>query len=153
MPIFSSVGIETGEPFVEQQNLRIGRKRARQLDALLVDIGQRRHRANCRRSADRPAAAGVGIIVELLAPAPGVTEHAAGGDVLEHGHRRQHAHQLEGAGHAFAGDPAGADAGDLIAVEPDLAALGFNAPEIKFIIVVLPEPFGPIRPRTSFSAR
>src|SRR6202167_113836 len=31
--------------------------------------------------------------------------------------------------------------------------LGFNAPEIKFIIVVLPEPLGPIRPKTSFSTR
>src|SRR5512145_2319926 len=30
--------------------------------------------------------------------------------------------------------------------------LGFNAPVIRFSIVVLPEPFGPIRPSTSFSA-
>ena len=30
--------------------------------------------------------------------------------------------------------------------------VGRNAPEIKFIIVVLPEPFGPISPSTSFWA-
>src|ERR1700733_13489399 len=34
-----------------------------------------------------------------------------------------------------------------------LPELGLNAPEIKFIIVVLPEPLGPIRPKTSFSTR
>src|SRR5262245_30460235 len=31
--------------------------------------------------------------------------------------------------------------------------LGFSAPEIMFSMVVLPEPFGPISPSTSFSAR
>src|SRR5579883_3038734 len=31
-------------------------------------------------------------------------------------------------------------------------AVGLNAPEIRFIMVVLPDPFGPIRPSTSFSA-
>ncbi len=41
MPIFSSLGIEAGQPFVEQQHARIGRERARQFDALLVDIGHR----------------------------------------------------------------------------------------------------------------
>ena len=35
--------------------------------------------------------------------------------------------------------------------EPDLARVGFSAPEIRLSIVVLPEPFGPIRPSTSFS--
>src|ERR1700685_968230 len=34
-----------------------------------------------------------------------------------------------------------------------LPEFGLNAPEIKFIIVVLPEPLGPIRPKTSFSTR
>ena len=34
--------IETGEPFVEQQQLRPGRQRARQLDPLLIDVGQLR---------------------------------------------------------------------------------------------------------------
>ena len=55
-----------------------------------------------------------------------MTEHAAGGDVLDHGHRRQHAHQLEGAGHAFVGNPAGADAGDGIAVEFDFTGTRFQ---------------------------
>src|SRR5579863_1986555 len=34
-----------------------------------------------------------------------------------------------------------------------LPELGLNAPEIIFIIVVLPDPLGPIRPKTSFSTR
>ena len=52
----------------------------------------------------------------------------------------------------FLGDVAGADPGDRLAVELISPEVGRSAPEIRFIIVVLPEPFGPIRPSTSFSA-
>lgn len=41
------------------------------------------------------------VIVEFLAPPPRMTEYAAGGDVLQRRHCRQHANQLEGAGNAF----------------------------------------------------
>ena len=40
MPPSSSPGSETRQPFVEQQNARPRRKRTRQFDALLLDIGQ-----------------------------------------------------------------------------------------------------------------
>jgi len=32
--------VETGEPFVQQEQLRAGRQRAGEFDALLVDIGE-----------------------------------------------------------------------------------------------------------------
>ena len=146
--------IEPGEPLVEQQHLRIGGERARQFDPLLVDIGQRRDR---RRSAafgrptrcSRPWAWSSSSLPQRRACPNTPPAH----DVLQRGHRRQHAHQLEGAGDAPGGDAARAGAGNRprhkALISPEV---GVSAPEIRFIIVVLPEPFGPIRPRTSFSA-
>ena len=45
MPIAELGRVEAGEPFVEQQQLRIERQRARKLEPLLVDVGELRRRA------------------------------------------------------------------------------------------------------------
>ena len=121
IPILSSVGFESGEPFVEQEDLRIGGERPRQLHALLIDVGQGRYR---RARGIRQAHAlqqRVRVVVELLAPAPRMPENAASRDIFQRRHRRQHAHELKSAGDALSGDVAGAAAGDRFAVNADLA--------------------------------
>jgi hypothetical protein len=52
-----------------------------------------------------------------------MAEHAAGGDVLEHRQRRQHADDLEGAGDPHAGDDLGRRSRDLLAVEMNAARI------------------------------
>ncbi len=118
--------IEAGEPFVEQQDFRIGGERPCQLHALLVDIGQSRDRRACGIRQPDPLQQRVREIVELLAPAPRMAEHAAGGDIFEGRHGRQHADELEGAGDALSGDFAGANAGDRFTVDTDLAGARFQ---------------------------
>ena len=101
MPILKLGRIEAGEPLVEQQDFRIGSERAGKLHALLVDVGQCRDRALPALGSPTRAQQAVGMIIKLSAPALGMAEHAAGRDVFEHRHRRQHAHELKGAGDTF----------------------------------------------------
>jgi hypothetical protein len=113
--------VEAGEPFIEQQHLGIGRQRSRQLQPLLVDIGERGHRAVGRSLQPDPPQQATGIVIELAAPPPAVAEHATGGDVFQHGQRRQDAHDLKGACDATGGNRVGRRSGNVIAVQPDRA--------------------------------
>jgi hypothetical protein len=72
--------------------------------------------------------------------------------VLHHAHRRQHPHELERPGDALAVDLLRRAGRRFGAAQADRPAVGFNAPEIRFSVVDLPDPFGPIRPMTSCSA-
>ena len=76
-------------------------------------------------------------------------EEGAGGDVLEDGHLGEGLHDLEGAGAAAPGDAVGGHAGDGLALEADAAGIGAVQPVRTLTNVVLPAPFGPMRPAIS----
>ena len=144
-------GIETGEPLVEQQRLRVGRERAGELDPFLIDIGERRDRGVVGAAQAQPAAAGRGRSRRARDPNAGCGRTRR---------RRRRSPAPSATAACERSETCGrcpgrrsrwpAQSGDVLAVEPDCAAVGFSAPEIMFSIVVLPEPFGPISPSTSF---
>ena len=121
MPVRSSVGLRPGEPLVEQHNFGIGRERAGELDPLLIDIGERRDRGVVGAAQANPLQQVAGVVVEFAAPTPAVAEHAAGGDVLQHRQRRQHANDLKRAGNAAGRDLACRRSRNVLAVEQDRA--------------------------------
>ena len=121
--------------FVQQQQFRLAGERTRQLDALLLAVGQR-------------ADDGVADVLDLeefddvLDPLPrldllaagAAEEHhgiqhagaqmgvAAGQDVLDHGAVLEQRQVLKGAADAERGEPRGRDGREIVAVEHDAAA-------------------------------
>ncbi len=152
MPVFSSVGLSPASHSSSSSTLRVGGQRAGQFDPLLVDVGQGGDGGARRGAPARPArAAHRAMRRGPRAPQqPPVAEDGAGHDVLEHGiEAGQHAHQLEGARDAArARSRCARQAGDRAAVEQDRRPRWAPARRrSRLSMVVLPEPFGPIRPR------
>ena len=152
--------VEAAGRLVEQQDLRIGRQRARQLDAFL---GAERQAGN-RDMGDvfevEIAEDFVDALVELgLAAAhPGqfqrVADDVAVGagmgadpDVVEHREIGEQRDVLEGAADADFGDPVRRPLQDALALHQDVAGARLVEPDRQLNRVVLPAPFGPIRPR------
>ena len=117
-------GIEPGEPLVEQEQPGPGGQRPRELDALLVDVGELR--------ADELLAAGQPDALEQEVGVPGglggrgrvAAERPAQHHVLARGHAREDPHELEGAGHPRPAHPERRGAEDLAALQPDRAGIG-----------------------------
>ena len=153
MPILQLGRVEAGQPFVEQQHARIGGERARQLDPLLVDVGQRTHR-HARSACARPtrSSCALGMLARLARPT------AAGGRTRRRPSRSR-SRSSDGSMRTSWKVRATPARAMSRAGLPEIGARrgrcrptsGFSAPEIRFSIVVLPEPFGPIRPSTSCS--
>ena len=114
--------IEAGKPFVEQQELRMGRDRASQLRALLVDIGQLRPLKIGASSETDPLQQRVRLADGDRRAYRLAAEHAAEHDVLARSHVRQHAHDLEGPRDSGAADSEGLLADQLLShgTEPSL---------------------------------
>ena len=119
MPILSSVGLSSGEPFVQQEELRAGRQRAGEFDALLVDIGElRADELGPVRETD-PVEEGVGLGQRRGGICRIAAEHPAEHDVLARRRAGKDAHELERPGDASAAYLEGSDADDLIALKDD----------------------------------
>ena len=108
--------IEAGEPLVEQQHSGRERQGARQLEALLVDVGELRRgdvrlAAEARRARAARRARGP-------RPAPHDGDRAEREDRQPRSRRTliepEHAHQLEGARHAEAGDAMRRQGGEVV---------------------------------------
>ena len=112
--------VQSREPFVEQQHLRIGGERPSQLDPFLVDIGQRGYRRIRAGLEPDPAKEADCIVVQFAAPAPAMAEHAAGCDIFQHRQAGQHPDDLKRAGDAFDRDLIRGHRSNLVAVEPNV---------------------------------
>ena len=98
MPCAELGRVEAGEPFVEQQQVGIERERARELEPLLVDVGElrggERHLVAEPDAVEQRDCGGLGLRAgERVAAAEREADH----HVLDHAHGFEHAHQLEGA--------------------------------------------------------
>ena len=117
-------GIETGEPFIEQQQLRSGRQSARQLDPLLIDVGQLR--------AGKIALAGQADTFEQSIGLPRgdrgslwmAAEHPSDHDVFAGGHSLQDSDQLKRARDPRATDFERPPAEEIASVEQHGTAVG-----------------------------
>ena len=124
---------QAGGGLVEQQQQRIGGKRARDLDdALLAERQAARGIVEVRRQADpRNRARRLRIRARFLGPvepqrraddARSAAQVRAQRHVVEHGHPRHELHVLERAADAAACDRVRLAAGDRLAAEDDVAA-------------------------------
>src|SRR4029453_10501174 len=111
--------IEAGQPFVEQQQFGIERKRAGKLQALLVDVGELARQHIARAAEADAVEQRVGFGAGGDAPGIAATEGQAGQDVVAATERRERPHELEGPGHAQPGDTMSRLAGDGMAAKGD----------------------------------
>src|SRR5262245_21069018 len=115
-------GVEPGQPFIEQQQVRGAGERARQLDALEVEIGKRV--AACRvwpgKTHALEQALGLRARGGDVEPAPAV--HGRNRDIVARIKRIGNTRELEGAGDAGAAYQLGAAAGHRLAGKAHLAA-------------------------------
>ena len=110
---------QTGQAFVEQQQFRFGRERARHFEAALF---RRDQIAGEHVGAPGKAAE----LQHLMGLAPrhahhGVSHQRADDDVVDHGHGLKTLHDLKGAGDAAHAALGCRQRGDVFAVEPDRA--------------------------------
>jgi hypothetical protein len=114
--------VQAGQHLVEQQQLRLRRQRAGQLQPLAAGHGEvggglvelRRQAHALRHGLGRGQRGG----------APRLVQVRADGDVLAHGLRGEGLHDLEGARQALSGIEVRRAAGDVLPVELDAAAVG-----------------------------
>ena len=146
--------VEPAEAFVGQQQFRLRRQRARQFQLLQARRAQAVHARALARQADSPARG---------PPSPGPTPFPA--SAARPGRSRPRARRSPAATVSGTGAGSGRCArcrgarpclrafrrfrGREIGSSPPSAA---SAPAIRLKVVLLPEPFGPIRPRISPSA-
>src|SRR5262249_30154846 len=117
-----------GEPFVEQQELGGQGKRARELQPLLIDIGEL---AGGQGSLAVKADAGderVGARHRSRAPCGGCAEREPGENVVAAGHGTEHAHELERAADAEPGDPMRGEPADRPLLEAHFATVAPQRP-------------------------
>ena len=130
-----------GGPWVEWQGPgrapRVGQTGRQRVSAFVGDVTQ----------ADT-----VEDLVRLLRRAGGAVVRPASADlgrrldVLTGGQRAEDLESLERPGHAEVRPLVRAGGGDVVALERDLPAVGSWSPVITLNVVVLPAPFGPMRP-------
>lgn len=87
------------------------------------------------------------MILGFVPPPPAVAEDRASQHVFQDRKRGHHTYELEGAGDTTPVDLLGRQTGDSLTLQTDVA-IGGLTPDIRFIMVVLPEPLGPIKPIT-----
>src|SRR5262249_8241965 len=98
------------------------------------------------RELEEPLGAGAGFAHPV-----GALERA-GDDVLHHRHTPESAHELPGARHPVAADPIRAGLADIVAAKRMRPSSGGRKPVMQLKSVVLPAPFGPMRPTMSPSS-
>ena len=151
-PAASSVGLRPASHSSSSSSSRFERQRAGQLEPLLVDIGELRPAASSRVPASPTRSSSASASARAAAPQAAARGRRRGRPATfsRHVSDCEHAHELEGARDAEPGDamrgPAGDGRGRWKRIAP---ASGRSAPEIRLSTVVLPEPFGPIRPTIS----
>ena len=116
-------GAQPGQPFVEQQQLGVERQGPRQLQPLLVDIGELAGRHIGAGREPDPGEQLEGALAGRLTPKRVGPEGKTGEHVVEAAQRPQHADQLEGPCDTQARDVMGCHPGDRLAFEADVAAV------------------------------
>ena len=142
---------QPGQRLVQQQQLRLGRQRAGDLQPLAPRRAQGAGRA-CRPARARPVKSSTSSALRARVATAAVAQEGADHDVLGHRHVLERRRHLEGARHAQPGVGPRARRGDVVAVEADPPAVGGRSPARQLKKVLLPAPFGPIRPMISPSA-
>ena len=159
---FEQRRIDAGRRLVEQDRVGIGHQDARELQQLALTAGEhprrlafepgQRHeveqrprlldrRALLRRDAAGPDDVQPGALARLALP--------AGQHVLKHGHLGEWSRDLECAADAVGDARLGAGLAMSTPLIRMLPALGLRLPASRLKSVVLPAPFGPIRPSSS----
>ena len=128
--------VHAAHRLVEQQELRVERQRAAELDPLAQTIGEAAGRllAQILQLEELDQLLDPGAVRHLLAlrhaPIDDRRQHsgahphvAAEHDVVEHGHAAEQSDVLKGAGDAERGDARGPDPGHVPALEPDRAGI------------------------------